>query len=399
MENVARRSFNQAFDDQKYQWFQKRMAEALGETPSFRLAETPVFISEEFKEKLIQAGDSVLDQLLSKEFNAYAEDVFKFGVPQVPNENPHTEFLQLDFGVCEDENGHLVPKLIELQGFASLYFFQHVLATSYKEVYGLDPKLTHLFGNKGEKEYVEILSQAILAGLPPENVVLMDLHPKKQNTRVDFWATARYLGIPVVDLSEVITDGKKLFYKNAHGQLKPIHRIYNRVIFDELQTLADNPFDFDWTQEWEVSWAGHPNWFSKISKHSMPFLKGEFVPETVLLSEWDQPVSSLPDYVLKPLFSFSGSGVVYDVKESDLLAVEQPDRFVLQRKQTYTPFLENKGGQEFSKGEIRLMYVWPMGWDRPQLLCNLLRLSKGQMVGVKYNQDKDWVGSSVGLFY
>ena len=36
-------------------------------------------------------------------------------------------------------------------------------------------------------------------------------------------------------------------------------------------------------------------------------------------------------------------------------------------------------------------------WPRARVVNNLVRVSKGEMTGVKYNKDKDWVGASVGL--
>lgn len=399
MERHYRDSFNGSFSAQKYQQLQQAVSQKFGEACTFRLAESPVFISPGFKEKLLSAAEEILGQLMTSRFREHAQKVFEFGIPEVPDETPHPEFLQLDFGVCEDEKGELTPKLIELQGFPSLYYFQQGLAESYKEVYGLEEGLTHLFHDNTKESYFAQLKEVIVGSHRPENVVLLDLDPKTQNTRIDFWGTRKALGITVLDLRDVKVSGKDLYYINDKGSKTPVHRIYNRVIFDELFSRTDIQSEFDLTRPVNAEWAGHPNWFVKISKHSMPLLKGKFVPETTILSSLKSVPEDLENYVLKPLFSFSGSGVIFDVTKEEIDRVPHPDRFVLQRKETYVPFLRNDMPHEGSKAEIRLMFLWPAGREKPDLVCNLIRMSKGQMIGVKYNKDKSWVGASVGLFH
>ncbi len=51
-----------------------------------------------------------------------------------------------------------------------------------------------------------------------------------------------------------------------------------------------------------------------------------------------------------------------------------------------------------AKVEIRMMYMWQEGAARPVLAVNLARISKGKMIGVRYNKDKEWVGGSVAYF-
>ncbi len=398
MEKNYRDLFLENFTATKYHTFQETLTGKFGEACTFRVAESPVFISPEFKGKLLRAADEILEQLMTEKFKAHAEKVFDFDIPCVPNESAHPELLQFDFGVCEDENGELTPKLIELQGFPSLYFFQQGLAEAYKEAYGLDERLTHLFHNNTKETYYQQLKDVIVSHHKPENVILIDIDPGSQNTRIDFWGTRKALGIPVLDLRDVKVSGRDLYYINEKGKKVEIHRIYNRVIFDELLGRDDIQTEFDFTQAINAEWAGHPNWFVKISKHSMPLLSGDFVPETTILSDLKTIPTDLENYVLKPLFSFSGSGVIFDVTKEDVEKVDQPDRFVLQRKETYVPFIRTDNPAEGSKAEIRLMFLWPLGQERPSLVCNLMRMSKGQMIGVKYNKDKSWVGASVGLF-
>ena len=222
------------------------------------------------------------------------------------------------------------------------------------------------------------------------------VEPKKQNTQIDFWATAKRLGIKVLCLTKVIKVGRQLFYENENGEQIRIEKIYNRVIFDELERRPDLTFGFNFTDDLDVEWIGHPNWFFRISKYTMPFFKSAFVPKTYFLHETDVSKLDLTQFVLKPLFSFSGQGVKINVTQADIDEVADKTNWILQEKVHYAPALETPSGP--TKIEIRMLMVWKKEWARPLLVNNLIRLSKGEMIGVRYNKDKDWVGASVGLF-
>ena len=228
----------------------------------------------------------------------------------------------------------------------------------------------------------------------PQEVILMDVDALNQKTLIDFSVTANKLGIKILPLEEVKKEDKKLYYIEGDKKI-PIKRIYNRLIFDEIAdqtSIFENSFDP--REEIEVEWVTHPNWFYRISKYTMPMLKGEFVPETKFLNELTELPHDLENYVLKPLFSFAGMGVIIDVKESDISVIKDPENWILQRKVTYQPIVQSPDGGV--KVEIRLMYLWPDG-EEPQLCINLARLSRGKMIGVRYNADFDWVGGTVGL--
>ena len=204
------------------------------------------------------------------------------------------------------------------------------------------------------------------------------------------------MGIKVLCLTKVIKNGRQLFYKNEKGDLIRIEKIYNRVIFDELDRRPDLTFGFNFTDDLDVEWIGHPNWFFRISKYTMPFLKSEFVPKTYFLNQIDATRWDLTQYVLKPLFSFSGQGVKINITQADIDAITDPSNWILQEKVEYAPVLDTPSGP--TKIEIRMLMIWEKNAARPQLVNNLIRLSKGEMIGVRYNKDKDWVGASVGLF-
>ena len=393
IENL-RETYNSDFTPEKYEALLNYIERLYNFKPTFRIAETPVFFPNDFRDKLIQACDDISATLCQPNFKEITEGALK-AEHRVANEDAHTTFLVIDFGVCE-ENGQLVPKLIELQGFPSLYFFQHDLSMAYEKCFEIPKRMTPLFEGLDTEGYYKLLRDIIVGDSKPENVVLLEIEPEKQNTLIDFLSTHKHLGIKVLCLTKVLKRGKKLYYKNDKGKSIRIEKIYNRVIFDELERRPDLKFGFHFSDNLDVEWIGHPNWFFRISKYIIPFLKSPYVPKTYFLNEIDTTQLDLSQFVLKPLFSFSGQGVKIHVAQSDIDAVEDRTNWILQEKVQYAPILETPSG--LTKIEIRMMMVWKKDWARPRIINNLIRLSKGEMIGVRYNKDKDWVGASVGLF-
>jgi hypothetical protein len=392
---LAREHFNKQFSEAKYEQFVNDLNATYQYKIPFRVAETPLFISNEFKEKLLKGADEIIDFITLRDFSIRMRDAIP-PVLEVPNETAHTLFLALDFAICTNDKGKLIPQLIEMQGFPSLFGYQDFLGNKFREHYHIDDNWHFHFGKTSE-EYWGQLRRAIVGKHDPENVVLLEIDPLKQNTAIDFIITKQHLGIPLVHIGDVVVRGRKLFYKQD-GKEIPIRRIYNRVIFDELLQHKDMNAQFHLVEDVNVEWAGHPNWFFKISKYTMPFLKGSAVPESKFLHEVSTIPSDLENYVLKPLFSFSGSGVIFHVKRSDIENIPQEHRkdFMLQRKVNYEPIVQAPDG--LVKAEIRLLYLWEDGKPRPELITNLARLSRGEMIGVKYNKDKTWVGGTVCFF-
>ncbi len=392
---AARTVFNQQFSEQKYKDFLADLDREFNHKISFRVAESPVFVGKDFAAKLFKAADEIIDFITLPDFKLRMKGALPDSI-RVPNEDAHTLFLALDFAVCTEGNDELVPRLIEMQGFPSLFGYQDFLGNKFRQHYRIPPRLDFHFG-KSSEVYWEQLRKAIVRDHDPENVVLLEIDPMQQNTAIDFLVTKLHLGIEPVHLGDVIIRNRKLFYKKK-GLEVPINRIYNRVIFDELLAKKDLKADFHLTEDVDVEWAGHPNWFFHISKYTMPFLTSNSVPECKFLNEYSSLPVDLENYVLKPLFSFSGSGVVFNVTEQDILAISEVERknFMLQRKVHYQPVVQAPDG--LVKTEIRLLFLWDEGLQRPQLITNLARLSRGDMIGVKYNKDKTWVGGSVCFF-
>lgn len=390
----ARQRYNQSFSESRYQEFLNDLDRSAGLKISFRVAESPVFIDRHFRKKLMEASAEVIKLLQTPD----VKDASARAVPDglsVPNETDHTLFLALDFAVVKDDLGGFIPQLIELQGFPSLFGWQDFLPNKFREHFAVPKDFQNHFVSQAD--YQAILKKAILGNEDPEHVVLLEIDPLKQNTAVDFLITEKMFGVKPVHIGDVVKEGRKLFYKRG-AQRVPIHRIYNRVIFDELVKRSDLQLSFTLTDEVNVRWAGHPNWFFKISKVLMPHLKSRFVPPCYFLSELTEYPPDLNNYVLKPLYSFSGSGVVFNVTREDLDAIPVNSRtdFILQRKVQYEPVIQAPDG--LVKAEIRLMFIWEEGKPEPTLVTNLARLSRGEMIGVKYNKDKTWVGGTVCFF-
>ena len=367
-----RQLFNESFTTDKYQEFQEDIASDFDYLPTFRMAETPFFISKELKSQLIEGCEDVIRLIQQEDFKKLTKKSLELNT-KVPNEDEHTTFLAIDFGICE-EDGNIIPKLIEVQGFPSLYNYQFVLYDKFKKHYPFLEELSPFINDITREEYLKIIEEAMCNHLPKENVILLEIEPEKQNTKIDFYYCRRDIGIPIVCVTELIKKDKQLFYKNEVGALIQVKRIYNRVIFDELELRKDLKMNFSFTDDLDLEWAGHPNWFFRISKFILPLLKGKYFIETTLLSELKEIPTDLENYVLKPLFSFSGSGVIFHVKKEDIEAVIEKELYILQKKVNYIPIVQSPDGKV--KAEVRVLCVWNKGDKAPTLLCNLVRLSR-----------------------
>ena len=395
MVSSVRTNYNQAFQDANYQAFLQDINQTFNHTPSFRIAETPVFINRPLKTQLMEACEGIIDQICVPDFKAKTERAI---LPKyhVGGEDEHTLFLQMDFGICEDEQGHLSPQLIEIQGFPSLYFFQDMLANTYRRHFDIPANYSHLFDGLDSTSYINLLRKNIVGSSDPKNVVLLEVLPEQQTTRIDFLATQRDLGIAVKCISDLKKEGNSVYYIDEKGQKVGVEKIFNRVIFDELVRYPDLKRDFYFSEPADVEWIGHPHWFFRISKFTLPFLQSPYVPETQFLSDLKTIPDNLEDYVLKPLYSFAGTGVIINLNRYDIENIKDPENYILQKKVAYAPVVETPSGK--AKCEVRMLMIWEKDAARPRIINNLARLSKGEMIGVRYNKNKDWVGASTGFF-
>ena len=403
-----RKQFNSEFTPEKFSTFLRRIDDACGTHVSFRLAETPCFFPKALLERMASDGKELIRQLVeSPEYRARSEA----SIPaefRVPNEPAHPMFVQVDFGLVRDAAGELQPKLVELQAFPSLYAYQVTLAQSYIDVYGLRtaasgsglrasgfdwPELNYFLGGLDQTSYQELLRRAIVGGHDPENVILMEIDPLHQKTLPDFLLTEKMLGVRTVDIVDIKKQGSRLYYERD-GKRVPIRRIYNRTIVDELERKRVK-FGFDWRDELDVEWAGHPNWYFRISKFSIPYLQHESVPKTWFLDRLPEIPRDLENYALKPLYSFAGLGVVIAPTKEDIAAipVERRPYYILQERLHFEPVIETPFGG--TKAEVRVMYVW---LEELTAVLTIIRMGRGLMMGVDHNKNMEWVGASAAFY-
>ncbi|MGB8342194.1 MAG: hypothetical protein WCE51_11445 [Chthoniobacterales bacterium] len=392
MDSTLRARFNADFSPAGYEAFLNCVQHSVRWPADFRISETPVFLTSEFTDEVVGAAQEIVARTRTPEFARHAASAIPPGL-EVPDESAHPNFFCVDFGICE-EGGRLTPRLIELQAFPSLYGFQFLLLGCIRRAFPAIPQnWTSAFSGLRDESYIALLREVIVGPANPENVILLEIEPEKQKTRIDFACTETLLGVRPVCLTKVRKRGRQLFYERDGREVR-IERIYNRVIFDELLRRPDVTPGFNFRDELDVVWAGHPNWYFRVSKHSLPFLKTAHTSPAHFADEFP-PDESLEDYVLKPLYSFAGLGVDMEPTREKLAALEAPRSWILQKKVRYAEFLQTIDGRR-SKVEIRMMFLWPNGGE-PILANNLVRMSQGKMMGVDFNKNKTWVGASIAL--
>jgi hypothetical protein len=359
-----RKLFNESFTEEKYQSLLKDLDKKHPGAIEFRVAETPVFVPPDFQEKMISACESIVDIISEPGF---AEDSMH-AIPAgdfIPGKEHRPQFIAFDFGVCLNGKNELDPQLIEMQGFPTLYAFQVFYPETIQKNFPVTAGLTQYLGGYNRESYLKDLKDILLNGDAPEHTILLEIKPHEQKTRVDFYCTQDYFGIQPVCITELIAEGNQLYY--LHGDQKKktrVKRIYNRVIFDDLHAQKESLGDhINLAGNWDVEWIPHPNWFYRISKYTLPFIKHPQVPETRFLNQIKSWPADLENYVLKPLFSFAGQGVIIDVKKEDLTAVKDPENWILQRKVNYASVIQTPDTP--AKVEIRIMqpdqglqYTW-----------------------------------------
>ena len=388
-----RRQFNENYTPDKYQSLLKRMEERCGTPIKFRLSETPCFLPKSLVDQMSDYGKEIVHQLVeNREYRSISNE----SIPpefNVPREAPHPMFVQVDFGLVRGNEGEMRPKLVELQAFPSLYAYQTALAQTYIDVFGLDGRLKYLLSGLDEASYLKLLRRAIVGDHDPENVILMDIDPLHQKTLPDFLLTQKMLGIRTVCITKVKKAGNRLFYENG-GKIVPIRRIYNRAIVDELERKGVK-LEFDLRDDLDLEWAGHPNWYFRISKYSIPYLQHESVPKTWFLDKLDPIPPDLENYALKPLYSFAGTGVIIAPSKYDIAAApaDKRSQYILQERLHFEPMIDTPFGR--TKVEVRVMYIW---LDELLPVLTILRMGRGLMMGVDHNRDMEWVGSSAGLY-
>jgi hypothetical protein len=379
-----RQRFNVDWRPQQYESFLRIIEQRTGDPPRFRHSETPCFFPSQLIAKMAAYGKEMVEALLADEAYARASAAVIPAQYRVPAEPPRPLFVQADFGL----DRQLEPRLVEIQGFPSLYSYEPILAEAYREAFRLDDSVSAFLPGITPAEYWKMLREAVVGGHDPEQVVLLEIDPENQKTRCDFLITERQLGVHAVDIRALRRNGNRLLYER-NGRLIPIRRIYNRTVMADLERRGA-AIPFDWNEDLNVEWAGHPNWFFRLSKFSLPYLDHPAVPKSVFLSE----TSRLDGMVLKPLFSFGGSGVVMFPAQKDIAAIPPEERhlWILQERVDFLPVIDTPYGA--TKVEIRIMYVW---LDRLCAVNTIVRMSRGAEIGVDHNQGEPWAGASAAF--
>ncbi len=390
-----RKQFNKAFNETKYQGYLKYFNELYPNSVDFRIAETPVFLPAAFKNQLLEVGDYVCSQIIAADFLAKTEKSL-VNTRFTPNEKGLPECIVMDFAISNNDQNEIVPALIELQGFPSLFAFEVLQDEALRNSYTIPENVTPYLNGYTKDKYLHHLS-TIIKGEQGEHTVLLELYPVQQKTRIDFYCTNHFLDIPIVCITEIFKKGKELFYERDGVTIK-INRIYNRIVTDELKNQSEEIKEKAAIlyADLDVSWVTHPNHFFRISKYLLPYLHHLYIPKTQFVDQIKSIPTNLEKYILKPLFSFAGQGVIIDVQSSDFDAIIDPVNWIMQEKVNYAPCVATPDG--FAKAEIRLFYFWDKPTQKYIATLNLCRLSKGKMIGVNFNQTATWVGGSLAYF-
>jgi len=391
---ALRYQFNKEFTAEKYQGFLSDLESAHPGSIDFRIAETPVFVPAIIRDQMLETCEHIIDLIVDPGFKGQTDR----SIPDhefVPGNEKNPSMLAFDFGICINESGGLEPQLIEMQGFPSLFGLQVFFGEIQRKHFSIPASFSHYLNNHDEASIKKLFSEVLLGENPPENTILLEIKPDTQKTRVDFYFTGDLTGIQPVCITELVSEGRKLYYLKD-GVKTRVLRIYNRIIFDDLRSRTDLGNHVNITDDFEVEWIPHPNWFYRVSKFTLPYIHHRFVPQTFFLDQVKQLPPDLENYVVKPLFSFAGQGVIIDVNAEAIAGIDDPQNWILQKKVKYANAILTPSDP--AKVEIRIMYLWKDGASRPEPVINLSRLSKGKMIGVRYNKDKDWVGGSVCFF-
>ncbi|MHC4956417.1 MAG: hypothetical protein ACYTGZ_21455 [Planctomycetota bacterium] len=400
MDPELRARFNSIWSEKLAQRVRRDVERRLHCKIPFRLAETPLLLSKPMVERFEAAGREIVEIISQPQFIERMEP-FVPAYVSGPGRGHLPQFAVVDFAVVEEEDGTLAPRLVELQGFPSLYGFQIMLADVWATSIARQkdmPDLWRIFWSGiNRNRALALIDKALLHGHEPEEVVLLDLDVHFQKTYPDFAAIHHWFGIDHVAPRDLIREGNKL-YRSVGGELVRVRRIFQRIVLDELEKKKTD-LPFRWDEEMDVEWAPHPAWYYLWSKSSLLFIDHPTVPKTTLLSDLDAIPEDLSGYVLKPLYSFAGSGVNVEPTHADIEAVPEKERseWVLQEFVKYAPALKTPQGDSV-KAEIRMMFVRPDEDQNMTLLHNLVRFSRGKMIGVDHNKDLPFTGASVAIW-
>ena len=395
-----RGEFNANFTEAKYDDLRRALNAKTRTEITFQMSETPCFFPTSTLDEMVDLGLELTEQLLGNPEYMAASTAAVPDRYRVPGEDSRPHFMTVDFGLARAEDGTLRPKLVEMQAFPSIFAFQDLISQQYVESFGLPDNLAWRFCGRTQEQYWQLLRDVIVGEHDPENVILMEVAPEQQKTLPDFHVFEDRLGIRTVDITTVRSEGRQLFYRRD-GRQVPIRRIFNRAIVDEMERDGVQP-GFKVRDDFDVEWAGHPNWYFRISKFSLPWLDHTAVPKAMLLDTWLADPSRLalpPDQLLlKPLYSFAGKGIQFGPSMAMLqeIPVAARKEYLIQERVHFEPVIRTPLG--ITQVEVRIMYVRQDGERAFTPVTTLARMGRGKMMGVDHNRNQRWVGGSVAFF-
>jgi hypothetical protein len=395
-----RRLYNATFDAARYDRYSRDLVARLGCEVGYRLAETPVFFERGLADACATAAREIVAQLAeptrSGPMRATVDKMFAGGA-----EGDLPQFAVVDFAIAHGPGDTLVPQLVELQGFPSLVAFELFQHAAWEDelrdaMHGSVWSST--FAPLDREKAIRLARRTIVGNSDPAEVVMLDLEPKRQKTYCDFAATKLLFDVDACDPRELYVNNGRVYRRADDGTVRRVTRIYNRLVGDDLiDPKISLPFDM--REDVGLTWAAHPAWFWIWSKASLPALDHPAVPKTRLLSDVSELPEDLERYVLKPLFSYAGSGVNVGPKAADIAAIPEQERsaWCLMERIDYAPALVTPEGDGV-KVEVRVMLMRPD--DETELVptINLARLSRGLMHGVDHNKNMPWTGSSIAMW-
>jgi len=388
---ALRERFNREFDAARHAALCAELAARSGGPIEFRLSETPCFLPGSTARQLVSAAATLIGQVLDNPGYLAAAETLVPEPYRLTGGEERPTFFQVDFGLVRTPAG-IEGRLVELQSFPSLYGFQMLLAEAERDTWGY-PSLTPFFDGLTRSRYLDIVGRAICGSHDPAEVILLEIEPDEQKTLPDFVATERLWGVRALDFRALAREGRRLF-AHVDGRRTQVKRIYNRVIPDDVQRRGLT-WPFRAGEDLDVEWAGGPDWYCRVSKYALPWLDHPWVPRTRLLSDLESLPVDRQAWVLKPLLSFAGGGIVFAPTDAQLAAIppEAHDQYVVQERVAFTPLIETPHGS--TQLEVRVMFV--RDGNRYQAVLPLGRMGRGLMMGVDHNRGLEWVGAAAVL--
>lgn len=143
-----RSSFNANFTSGAYAELLRRLDRQCGGPIQFRVAETPIFLPRNLLDEMANEGAALAQYLIANPvYLAAARRAIPAGF-DVSSQTSHPHFLTADFALVRDAAGELVPRLVEIQAFPSVFAYQAELCVAYRDAFTLPSSLGSFLGTQ-----------------------------------------------------------------------------------------------------------------------------------------------------------------------------------------------------------------------------------------------------------